>query len=51
MDIGVIGGADGPSTVLVASAANKNMLTFVVPLIFVLGIMIWYLNNKNNNKE
>jgi|BioPla2DNA2_1021312.scaffolds.fasta_scaffold128102_2 Na+-transporting methylmalonyl-CoA/oxaloacetate decarboxylase beta subunit len=50
MDIGIIGGADGPTTIFLTSETNLYTIIAVVIIpIVVLGIIIWIKNKKKVN--
>ncbi len=49
MDIGIIGGADGPTTIFLSSDTNPYTIIAVVVLcIVVLGVIIWMINKRKN---
>ena len=49
MDIGIIGGADGPTTIFLSSGASLYIAIAVVILcIIVFGVII-YINNKRKS--
>lgn len=48
MDIGVIGGADGPTTIFVTSGTRSFVIAAIAILCFaVVGIVIWSVRKKN----
>ncbi|NLE24502.1 MAG: sodium ion-translocating decarboxylase subunit beta [Clostridiaceae bacterium] len=49
MDIGIIGGADGPTTIFVSSDTNLfTIIAVVIVCIVVLGIIIWMKNKRKS---
>ena len=49
MDIGIIGGADGPTTIFLSSDTNLYTIIAVVVLcIIVLGVFIWIKNRRKS---
>ena len=47
MDIGVIGGADGPTAIFVASGTSSYaMATIIIVCIAVVGIIIWKIRKR-----
>jgi Na+-transporting methylmalonyl-CoA/oxaloacetate decarboxylase beta subunit len=49
MDIGVIGGADGPTTIFVSSSISKYVFIAVTILcIAVFGIIIWTVRKRKS---
>lgn len=49
MDIGIIGGADGPTTIFLSSDTKSYTIIAVVVLcIIVLGVFIWIKNRRKS---
>lgn len=47
MDIGIIGGADGPTTIFVSSDTNLfTIIAVVIVCIVVLGVFTWIIKKK-----
>lgn len=51
MDIGIIGGADGPTKIFVTSGGNQYLFITIVALIFVVGLIIFFIRFRGRNKK
>jgi len=50
MDIGIIGGADGPTAIFIASSISSDAIaTIVIICIVVVGIVIWKIRKGKQN--
>ncbi len=50
MDIGIIGGADGPTVVFISGVSPFSIAAIVIALIAVIGVIIWSIRKRKRKQ-
>jgi Na+-transporting methylmalonyl-CoA/oxaloacetate decarboxylase beta subunit len=47
--IGIIGGADGPTSITVTTSVSGSLIPVVVLIVVIVGVFVWYKICKKKN--